>query len=220
MSKNINLDFSSTVTDYSKKSVTRTLEYVFGFITPKRLTNGNEKLHKVLVFDLPAVLSCPNCKDCKKTCYAVQAQEQYEDCRVFRNTNFYMAVCEKEKLQELIVAQLKRARTNVVRIHSSGDFFSQQYIDMWTAIMKQFPNKKFYAYTKVEKLFKFKKLSNFNLITSFINGKLNYGNIEYCNELKKHYNAFICPCGIDKKVKCGIDCNYCVTNKNVCFLQH
>jgi len=214
------LKLKSTVTDYSKSSATRTLKCKGGFITPKRLTNGNEKLHRVLVFDLPAILSCPNCKDCKKTCYAVQAQKQYADCRVFRNTNFYFATFETEKLQSLIVDQLKKAKINVVRIHSSGDFFSQKYIDMWTAIMKQFPNKKFYAYTKVEKLFKFKKLFNFNLITSFINGKLNYGNIEYCNELKKRYNAFICPCGIDKNVKCGIDCNYCVTNKNVCFLQH
>jgi len=214
------LDLTSTVTDYSKSSMTRTLEYMGGFVNSKRLTNGNEKLHKVLVFDLPAVLSCPNCKDCKSSCYALQAQKQYADCRVFRNTNFHLAIFEIKKLQTLIEQQLKRAKINVVRIHSSGDFFSQEYIDMWTAIMKHFPNKKFYAYTKVEKLFKFKKLSNFNLITSFIGGKLNYGSIEYCNELKSHYNAFICPCGIDKDIKCGIDCNYCVTNKNVCFLQH
>lgn len=214
------LDLTSTVTDYSKSSATRDFEYKGHFITSKRLTNGNSKLHDVLVFDLPAVLSCPNCKECKGSCYALQAQMQYADCRVFRLTNFHLAMFDINTLQILIEKQLKSANTNVVRIHSSGDFFSQKYVDMWTAIMKKFPEKQFYAYTKVEKLFKFKKLSNFNLITSFINGKLNYGNIEYCNELKKRYNAFICPCGIDKEVKCGIDCNYCVTNKNVCFLQH
>ncbi len=218
---NFKLDYKGTKdTDYSKVSLTRTFEYKGGFITPKRLTNGNGKLHGVLVFDLPAVLSCPNCKDCKSSCYALQAQKQYADCRVFRLTNLHLAVFNIKLLQSLIEKQLKGAKTNVVRIHSSGDFFSQEYIDMWTSIMKKFPDKKFYAYTKVDNIFKFKKLSNFNLITSFINGKLNFGDMEYCNDLKKRFKAFICPCGIDKSVKCGIDCNYCVTGKNVCFLQH
>lgn len=210
-------------TDYKSLSLTRTLKYKGHFINPKRLTNGNEKLHSVLVFDLPAVLSCPNCSSCKNTCYALQAQMQYADCRVFRNTNFHLAVFNIDKLQMLIENQLSTAITKVVRIHGSGDFFNQEYIDMWANIISKFPHKQFYAYTKAEKKFDFKhitSLSNFNLITSFIGGFLNYGDMKYCQTLKSCFNAFICPCGIDKSVKCGIDCNYCVENKNVCFLQH
>ncbi len=207
-------------TDYSKLSLTRILKYKGHYISPKRLTNGNIKLHKTLIFDLPAVLSCPNCSACKSTCYAMQAQLQYADCRVFRNTNFHMAMFNLPLLKKLIVAQLETAVCNTVRIHSSGDFFSQAYVDMWESIIKLFPTKKFYAYTKAEKLFNFAKLSNFNLITSLIRGKLNYGGINYCNMLKSRYNAFICPCGINNTVKCGIDCTYCVTNKKVCFLIH
>lgn len=215
------LDFSGRInTDYTKVSLTRSFKYKGGFISPKRLKNGNEKLHHCFVFDLPAVLSCPNCKGCKDSCYALQAQMQYPDVRVFRHTNLHLAVFNISKLKELICSQLQTSRTNIVRIHGSGDFFSQQYVDMWLEIIKMFPDKKFYAYTKAEKLFTFKKLSNFNLITSFIGGKLNYGDIDYCNSLKDRYNAFICPCGIDKTVKCGIDCNYCITNKKVCFLKH
>lgn len=219
--KNFELIFAGKInTDYKSQSFTRKYSYMNNYITPKRLTSGNGKLHKMLVFDLPAVLSCNNCASCKNTCYAIQQQLQYSDCRVFRNTNFHMANFNLNELQSLIEAQLQSTKLKVVRIHSSGDFFSQQYIDMWIKVISKFKDINFYAYTKVEKMYKFKKLANFNLITSLIEGKLNYGSLEYCNKLKDKYNAFICPCGINKDIKCGIDCNYCVTNKKVCFLQH
>jgi len=210
-------------TNYFESSMTRTLKYKGGFITPKRLTNDNGKLHGILTFDLPAVLSCPNCASCKSTCYALQAQMQYPDTRVFRLTNFHLATFNLNKLQTLIEAQLSGTSIKVVRLHSSGDFFSQKYIDMWANIISKFPKKRFYTYSKVKKMFDFSyitSLTNFNLITSFISGFLNYGDMEHCQTLKKRFKAFICPCGIDKTAKCGINCNYCVKNKKVCFLQH
>ena len=36
----------------------------------------------------------------------------------------------------------------VVRIHVSGDFFSQSYFDAWLEVARQRPNTRFYAYTK------------------------------------------------------------------------
>lgn len=36
----------------------------------------------------------------------------------------------------------------MVRIHDSGDFFSQDYLDAWKAIAAAFPSVIFYAYTK------------------------------------------------------------------------
>lgn len=206
--------------DYSEVSLTRTFKYKGHFIAQKRLKNGNGKLHKMLVFDLPAILSCPNCSSCKNTCYALQSQLQYADCRVFRNTNFHFATFNLDKLQSLIELQLQTTIVKVVRIHGSGDFFSQEYVNMWLEVISKFPHINFYAYTKAEKIFTFAKLSNFNLITSLINGKLNYGSQKYCHMLKSRYNAFICPCGINKEVKCGIDCTYCVKGKKVCFLKH
>jgi hypothetical protein len=35
-----------------------------------------------------------------------------------------------------------------VRIHDSGDFYSQQYLDSWIAIARKRPDVVFYAYTK------------------------------------------------------------------------
>ena len=35
-----------------------------------------------------------------------------------------------------------------VRIHQSGDFFSQAYFDSWVLVAQAYPDKKFYGYTK------------------------------------------------------------------------
>jgi hypothetical protein len=210
-------------TDYKVQSTTRIFRYEGHFITPKRLVCGNGKLHKMFVFDLPAVKTCLNCKDCKATCYAMQAQIQYPNTRVFRETNLHLFLNNREILSNLIKMQLSRARTTVVRLHGSGEFFSQDYIEFWADIISQFPEIRFYVYTKVEQILDFSNinsLNNFNLISSFIDCNLNYGSLTYCQMLQNKYNAFICPCGINNDIQCGIDCKYCITNKNVCFLIH
>lgn len=209
--------------DYSKESASRNFEYWGKFITSKRMSRGNTKLHNMLVFDIPAVQTCLNCKTCKETCYAIKSENRYKDTDVYRNNNLHMFLNEQKTLQLLIEKQLGYSKETVVRIHGSGDFFNQDYIGFWQSIIIRNPNKRFYAYTKAEGILNFSninKLKNFNLISSFIDGKLNYGSLEYCNMLKEKHNAFICPCGIDKTKKCGIDCLYCVTGKNVCFLIH
>lgn len=209
--------------DYTQASSSRNLNYKGFYVSDKRLVKGNSKLYNILIFDLPAVDTCLNCSDCKAKCYAMKAQRQYADTRVFRNTNYDMLLEEREMIKNLIINQLSKAKETVVRIHSSGDFFSQGYIDFWSSIVAMFPKISFYAYTKVEKILSFDsltKLENFNLITSIIDNKLNFGPIEYCKELKAMYGTFICPATNYKNVKCGKECSYCVTKKNVCFIQH
>ena len=222
--QNFELSFNGKAnTIYNQSSLTRTFEYFNHYITEKRMSNGNKKLHNMLVFDLPSVKSCPNCKSCKSTCYATHQQIQYPDTNVYRNTNLHLFLNEQKTLQMLIEKQLTSSKKEVIRLHGAGDFFSQEYINFWANIIMRFPNKKFYAYTKVESMFDFSnitKLKNFNLITSFVGGKLNYGSLKYCEMLKERYNAFICPCGIDESKKCGVNCNYCITGKNVVFLIH
>ena len=218
------IDLSRDFRDYTKKTSTRNVRYENLYISPKRLVKGNTKLYNILIFDLPAVKSCLNCSSCASSCYAVKAQRQYVDTRIFRDTNLHLFLHNKELLFDLIVEQLSNTKVTTVRLHSSGDFFSQSYIDMWDKIIGMFPNIKFYSYTKVEKLLDFsniEKHKNFNLILSFIEGNLNYGSIEYCKELNAKYGTFICPVtnGV-KDIKCGKGCNYCISNKNVCFVEH
>jgi len=133
---------------------------------------------------------------------------------------------EPKALQMLIEKQLISSKKEVIRLHGSGDFFSQEYIDFWEGIVYQFPNIKFYSYTKVSELLDFSKiesLSNFNLISSFVGEyQLNFGSLQYCEMLHTNHDSFICPATktSDIKFRCGLNCNYCVTKKNVCFVIH
>jgi hypothetical protein len=206
----------------------------------KRLTNGNAKLYGILIFDLPAIYSCRNCKDCKDSCYAVAAQTFYPYTWSFRFTNLHLAAKQPELLRNLINAQLKTAKQPYIRIHSSGEFFSQKYVDLWVKIVKANPLKQFYTYTKMLKKLDFSvllSLPNFNLVSSTLpNGALNYGNLEYCKAANKQYDAFICPCGLPELEKtyqhstpqkdspngriCGFSCTACTSKKHVVFKFH
>lgn len=218
------IDVSKSKTNYEIPSNGRTLLYNDIYVTPNRLVKGNSKLHNILIFDLTAVKSCLNNKDCKAKCYAVKAQRMYTDTMIFRETNLNMVKNDLNLLYGLLIAQLEKTKITSVRIHSSGDFLNQNYLNIWSEIIGMYPNINFYAYTKVDKILDFSNIvkhSNFNLISSLINGKINFGSVEYCEGLNKTHNTFICPVGYTSKtVKCGKECSYCITDKNVCFIQH
>ena len=221
----INFNASKESCDFYKPSSTRKihLNEFNTYINHKRLTNGNSKLVNILIFDLPAVRTCLNSSTCAATCYAVKAQKQYADTKIMRDTNLWLFNNREELLFTLLTKQIKNAKTNVIRLHSSGDFFNQKYIDFWDKIIRLFPNKKFYAYTKVENILDFSNITknkNFNLISSFINGQLNYGTHDYVESLHEQYGSFICPASANGDIKCGRECNYCVTQSNVVFPIH
>jgi hypothetical protein len=199
------------------------------------MQSGNTKLDKsIKIFNLPAGKSCPNAKDCYKTCYARKAERRFPEINkkgeiakggpaVSRARNFRMAKEVPDLLKAQILKHLKKG--DLVRIHESGEFFSQEYLDMWTEIVKARPDVTFYTYTKTEQMWnwsKIKALPNFNLVSSLINGKKNYGPEEEITITAKSLGIPICPCRKNNKVKCGIDCTICSTpgNSAVLFVQH
>jgi len=109
----------------------------------------------VFEFNLPAGHSCPFAKDCKikvdretgkfdRTgtkfrCYASSA-ERFPAVRESRWKNF-------EAMQNGEEIILPKGATHV-RIHGSGDFFSQDYFDKWLEVCKKNPDVKFWAFTK------------------------------------------------------------------------
>ena len=212
--------------DYTNPSNLRTYNFEGYYIDSNRLVKGNMKLYNILIFDMPAVETCLNCEDCKDKCYALKASRLYPFVSIFRKTNLALFNTRRLELKRLIIEQLETTKIDTIRIHSSGDFFSQEYISFWKDIIKLFPNKKFYCYTKVRNIFDFSELdclTNMNIIDSVINDiHLNFGSIGYCETLKEKYNSFICPAtkNKDTKVRCGLNCSYCVTEKNVCFVEH
>ena len=126
--------------------------------------NQNEKLAKtsgevynILGFGLPADYdferegvkynTCPGALACRGLCYAKQGGYRFPDSIAARSHNF--AFSQTDGFVAGIVSDLKRKRSvNTVRIHDSGDFYSQEYFDKWCEIAKAIPEKTFYAYTK------------------------------------------------------------------------
>ena len=51
-------------------------------------------------------------------------------------------------MYELIKSSLTKRKFDKVRIHVSGDFFSEAYLNAWIRVAKDFKDKLFYAYTK------------------------------------------------------------------------
>lgn len=193
----------------------------------KRLTNKNKKV-KAWLFSLPPIKSCLNSSNCQSTCYAAKAYRQYKRTRELWDNNFDMARYNIFRLYDELVEQLRKienSKMKVVRIHQSGDFFSQDYINMWCTIAREFPSIQFYGYTKVSHMLDIKTLNNFdnvNIIDSMIDNKLNYGSLSYVEGLNKEYGTFICPASRKDlgDIMCGRECSYCFTKDNVAFIQH
>jgi len=113
---------------------------------------GNSKLHKdgIGSFSLPAGMTCPYAGECAKWCYArtgtfrfIQVREFYEFClRITKQKGF------EDRIVEQIISDHARGKLSVLRIHASGDFYSQEYFDKWVRIAYRVPDVILYAYTK------------------------------------------------------------------------
>lgn len=216
--------------DYSKKSTIRK-HYIksLGLYVADMLTNGNDKLDKkILIFDIPAVSTCKNCKTCKKDCYALKSQLQYPATYNKRVLNYWIAKNDLNLFKKMITEQLRKSKEKIIRIHTSGDFFNQNYINTWINMAVDFPEKQFYCYTKTDKLFNFPSLKNFNIVKSILQDNTkNFGTMEEIKEkrtmLKKAgIKSKICTYGIErnKKVHCGVNCFHCMKNEIVLFKIH
>lgn len=219
---------------YEEEAVVQTA--LLGFLDLKSfddgvMSEGNQKLDKrVLIFNLPPVKSCPNNASCRASCYAIPFYRQYPNVWERYDSNFNMAKTRPGWLSYQISKQIEKKKKSraglvAVRVHSSGDFFSQEYLDMWAGIAAKFPDVNFYAYTKADKILDFRRLDaapNFNVIRSFIDGRFrNYGDPKYVAKVKDAVpDAFICPAIHNPAIHCGAQCNYCIQGSKPLFYIH
>tara|TARA_R110000823_G_C15735472_1_gene480247 strand:- start:307 stop:753 length:447 start_codon:yes stop_codon:yes gene_type:complete len=147
----------------------------------------------------------------------------YPTVKNYQNIMQFFALNDLETLQNKIESELSNPKKwfeNVVRIHSSGDFITQDYLNMWINISKKFPHIKFYAYTKVNNILNFSNTpKNLNIINSFVNGKLNFGKLDYIKKLRSESKGIICPPTRGKDLTCE-ECKYCFDKKKPLFVIH
>jgi hypothetical protein len=149
---------------------------------------GNAKLEKTTAtFSLPAGHTCPAANLCKSMvnritgkitdgpniqfrCFAAAAENMFPNVRNGRWNNYdKLAACRTvASMADLIQRSIPR-KSKMVRIHASGDFFSQDYFDAWLTVARAMPDLIFYAYTKMLPLWIRRKNvmpSNFRLVAS------------------------------------------------------
>lgn len=136
-----------------------------------KLKKLQEKLgRKVAIFDMLAGHTCPFAKDCLSSAIDVNGKRTIKDgkdtkfrCYAASLEVIYPAVYNAHKFNtdlirsallggvqsvvDLITASIPKW-AEVIRIHSSGDFFHLNYFDAWRQVALNQPNRLFYAYTK------------------------------------------------------------------------
>jgi len=138
-----------------------------------KFSEGNAKLDGIWNISLPAGHSCPYAKQCQSRttivpknesgfgvvdgpncewrCFAATDESKYPATRHQRWFNYLSLIENKSaaKMADLIQDSLPKSRWGApIRIHVSGDFFSQMYFDAWLIVANRNPNQVFYAYTK------------------------------------------------------------------------
>lgn len=110
------------------------------------LSNGNIRM-SCTIFNLPSFITCPGHTEmCSKYCYAQKAEDLYPNVLPCRMRNLRAA--KHWTFVPRMISLLKSKRSKLFRIHESGDFFDQEYLDKWIQIMEKFPDKVFLAYTQ------------------------------------------------------------------------
>jgi hypothetical protein len=141
-----------------------------------KFAKGNAKLSKTTaIFSLPAGHTCMGARDCLARkdisfrCYAATSENMFRNVRVSRWRNFDMLRGKSIADMVTLISQSLPRNIKLVRIHSSGDFFSQTYFDAWLQVVRANPSIVFYAYTKALPfwVYRLKELpANFRLIAS------------------------------------------------------
>ncbi|MHB8098110.1 MAG: GP88 family protein [Sulfuricurvum sp.] len=184
----------------------------------KLIQPPNSKLNNTYLFNLPATQQV--CNRICPGCYAAKEQVRFPSVLAARESR--LTASAAPDFATRIISELGSLHKPPAffRIHASGEFYSQPYVDSWSTIAAQFPDIVFYAYTKRLTDFDFtafKSLPNTVLINSLHFGKLNYGPLSAAPA-----NAFVCPSSAS--VHCGLQCTYCMTKtaeqNGVYFVKH
>lgn len=108
-----------------------------GLETGNKKTGKSGRIYdKILVWNIPPRITCPGVSDwCSTHCYNADARKDvYTIDRWCENLwDFHFRLPElKDKIENQINETTGRC---AVRLHSSGDFFSEEYIDFWKEII-------------------------------------------------------------------------------------
>lgn len=137
----------------------------------KWLLTQNSDLRRIGVFSwtLPAFAIkmpdgsnfnvCPQAGACAPLCYARVGTYRFKNVRAAHIRNLLLCRDSPEEFEARMTEELrhKRYAGKWIRLHDSGDFFSDGYLHTWLRIMRNSPGVRFYCYTK--EISKFKRIA-------------------------------------------------------------
>lgn len=142
-------------------------------------------------FDLPPGprFSCPGATKACENCYAMKKRSMFSNVMARKISN-WKGVKKIGSNVDRLAARLNGViakDSKCFRIHSSGDYASQSYIDAWTKVIESRPEVKFWSYTRSFKFnyTKLLKLPNFTLFAS-----TDQYNTKEASKFVKRYSKF------------------------------
>jgi hypothetical protein len=178
------------------------------------ITFGNKKM-TIPIFSIPALKTCPGSTAlCRKYCYAKKAEELFPNVRSKRTRN--LALTKTPAFVDAIVSELSNNPfMPYVRIHESGDFYNQAYLDKWFEVCRRMPEKTFLAFTKAFNLDYSKKPKNLKLYYSVFPDSCNVPKTGKKAITTIHYKSFTgTNPDVGKAAHCSGYCDTCL----VCFI--
>lgn len=109
---------------------------------------GNSKLgSKIWTFSIPAGDTCPyKTEACSKECYA--AAGFFLMPNVKRSLEASYEATKANDFAAIAIAELKKIKAQVCRVHVAGDLYSIEYAKKWLKIFQGSPDCRFFIYTR------------------------------------------------------------------------
>lgn len=145
-------------------------------LRPHRIWNWTLPAWYVTLEDGTRFSTCPNAGVCAQYCYARNGTYLFKNVLAAHTKNLMAILDDRQQWQIDMMAELEKRRyrptgtartlpiplTDIdvdlrrwvldggaaVRIHDSGDFFADWYLELWCDLADWFPDVLFYAYTK------------------------------------------------------------------------
>lgn len=112
-----------------------------------KISQGNTKLGSIPNFSLPAGITCnPNAPCAKKGCYALKGTFKFSTVQNRYRENYYSYITNPKQAENDLLRQLPGY--GYFRLHVSGDFIDEKYLEMWISIANKLPGLKILAFTK------------------------------------------------------------------------
>ena len=218
-----------------------------------KFSTGNNKLKNRLIFSLPAGYACPHAGVCKTfadrvtgaitdlpqhsgttadeyRCFAAMAEvrpnvrearwHNWDLLREAIHLNGNQAVLLRDLIDMSLSMQPPK---KLVRIHESGDFWTENYMRAWVIVAAQRPQQQFYAYTKSLGMWlnlKDQMPSNFYLTASY-GGTLDYLIPKYPNVFQRiAYVVYTEEQAAEHGLEIDHDDSHCLCDKPFALLVH